>query len=115
MRLLRSLVRQMIRNMFESIDDSNKPVLSPSLRGRYKTAISCINVEHGIPCLYINRERQEGLAYLTYLPPNNCYADFAAAGYRLYSLPVFFGFNHLNAHQITRIFKGDELIIEVIE
>lgn len=77
MRLLRPLVRQMIRNMFESIDNSNKPVLSPSLRGRYKTAISCINVEHGIPCLYINRERQEGLAYLTYLTPNNCYADFA--------------------------------------
>ena len=95
----------MIRNMFESIDNSNKPVLSPSLLGRYKTAISCINVEHGIPCLYINRERQEGLAYLTYLTPNNCYADFAAAGYRLYSLPVFFGFNHLNENSGLDVFS----------
>ena len=63
---------------------------------RYATATSCINVEHGTPFLYINHERQVPLAYLTYLTNHNRYDDFAAAGYRLFSLPVFFGFNHLN-------------------
>ena len=74
---------------------------------QYATATSCINVENGIPCLYVNRERQSGLAYMTYLTDHNCYADFAAAGYRLFSLPVFFGFNHLNENSGLNVFaKG---------
>ncbi len=79
----------------------------PTHEGRYSTASSCIKVEHGIPTLYVNRERQPGLAYLTYLTKNNCYAEFASAGYRLYSLPVFFGFNHLNENSGLDVFtKG---------
>ncbi len=73
---------------------------------QYATVTSCINVEHGTPCLYINHERQVPLAYLTYLTNNNRYDDFALAGYRLFSLPVFFGFNHLNQNSGLDVFTG---------
>ncbi len=57
---------------------------------------SYIKITNGLPRLYINGEQQDGLAYITYLTDRNRYGDFAAAGYRLFSVPVFFGFNHLN-------------------
>ena len=86
---------------------SEKSVLLPSLRGGYRTAISCIKSENGIPVLYVNRKRQDGIAYLTYLTSNHCYTDFANAGYCLYSMPVFFGFNHLNENSGLDVFtKG---------
>lgn len=48
--------------------------------------------------LIINGMQQENLAYITYLPDNGCFADFAKAGYKLYSVCVFFGTNKMNEH-----------------
>ena len=67
--------------------------------------ISEIVHENGRPQLCINGEIQDGLAYITYLTENNRYADFAKAGYRLFSFPVFFGFNHLNEYSRLDVFK----------
>ena len=78
-----------------------------AVQRRFHHAISCVSVENGAPCLYINREKQTPLAYITYLTEQNRYGDFARAGYRLFSLPVFFGFNHLNEHSGLDVFtKG---------
>jgi len=61
----------------------------------------------GIPYLYINGIKQNGLAYITYLTEQNRYSDFANAGYRLFSVPVFFGYNHLNENSGLHVFtKG---------
>ena len=48
--------------------------------------------------LTINGTQRENLAYITYLPDNGCYGDFAKAGYQLYSACVFFGTNKMNEH-----------------
>ena len=50
----------------------------------------------GVPTLYINDRPIPGAAYMTYYTGNNRYADFAAAGYRLFSLPVFFASRTIN-------------------
>jgi beta-galactosidase len=67
--------------------------------------ISEIVNKNGYPQLCINGEIQDGLAYITYLTENNRYTDFAKAGYRLFSVPVFFGFNHLNELSGLNVFK----------
>ena len=61
--------------------------------------------KNGYPQLCINGEIQDGLAYITYLTENNCYIDFAKAGFCLFSVPVFFGFNHLNEDSGLDVFK----------
>lgn len=61
--------------------------------------------KNGYPQLCINGEIQDGLAYITYLTENNRYMDFAKAGFRLFSVPVFCGFNHLNEHSGLDVFK----------
>jgi len=76
-----------------------------AIQRRFAHAISCVSVENGTPCLYINREKQTPLAYVTYLTEQNRYGDFARAGYRLFSLPVFFGFNHLNENSGLDVFS----------
>ena len=48
--------------------------------------------------LLINGRQKERLAYITYFPQNGCYREFARAGYRLYSVCVFFGTNKMNEH-----------------
>ena len=63
------------------------------------------NSQSGYPQLCINGEIQDGLAYITYLTENNRYIDFAKAGYRLFSVPVFFGYNHLNERSGLNVFK----------
>ena len=68
--------------------------------------ISEIINKNGYPQLCINGEIQDGLAYITYLTENNRYIDFAKAGYRLFSVPVFFGFNHLNEWTGLNVFKN---------
>ena len=69
--------------------------------------VSYIQNRNGQQRLYIHGECQEGLAYITYLTDRNRYADFAKAGYRLFSVPVFFGFNHLNEYSKLDVFtKG---------
>ncbi len=67
--------------------------------------ISEIINKNGYPQLCINGEIQYSLAYITYLTENNRYIDFAKAGYRLFSVPVFFGFNHLNEYSGLNVFK----------
>lgn len=67
--------------------------------------ISEIVRKNGYPQLCIYGEVQDGLAYITYLTENNRYADFAQAGYRLFSVPVFFGFNRLNEFSGLDVFK----------
>ena len=52
-------------------------------------------------------------AYITYFTENACYGDFAAAGYRLFSLPVFLSSKTLNENSQAPclgrpIFDGDE-------
>lgn len=61
--------------------------------------------KNGYPQLCINGEIHDGLAYITYLTENNCYIDFAKAGFCLFSVPVFFGFNHLNEYSGLDVFK----------
>jgi beta-galactosidase len=51
----------------------------------------------GVPTLFVNGKAQPGLAYITYLQERNCYADFAAAGYRLFSFTTHFGDQGINA------------------
>ena len=48
--------------------------------------------------LLINGTQQENLAYITYFPHKGCYGDFAKAGYKLYSVCVFFGTNKMNEY-----------------
>lgn len=63
--------------------------------------------------LCVNGREVGGIAYMTYLAENNRYADFAQIGYKLYSLPLFFGTNNLNEFSGSRsfsagIYDGDE-------
>lgn len=51
---------------------------------------SSIKISGGVPTLYIDNAPVTPTAYITYLTENNCYADFAKAGIKLFSLPVFF-------------------------
>ena len=51
----------------------------------------------GLPALFINGEHVPGAAYITYITHKNCYRDFAKAGYRLFSMPVFFATRGINA------------------
>ena len=66
--------------------------------------ISYIITENGQQRLCVNGEALPGLAYITYLTERNCYQDFADAGYRLFSLPVFFGHQALNECSQLQVF-----------
>ncbi len=55
-----------------------------------------IKTRDGRPRLFVSGEEVTPLAYITYLNENACYSDFANAGYKLYSVSLFFGTNHLN-------------------
>lgn len=60
---------------------------------------------NGIPTLFVNGQAADRVAYMTYLAENNRYADFAQAGYRLYSISLFFGTNNLNEFSRSRSFS----------
>jgi beta-galactosidase len=51
----------------------------------------------GVPTLYVNGTPFPAAAYMTYLAAYNDYAGFAAAGYRLFSVPVLFAGRWINA------------------
>jgi beta-galactosidase len=51
----------------------------------------------GVPTLFVDDIPQPGLAYITYLQERHRYADFAAAGYRLFSFTAYFGDQGINA------------------
>ncbi|MBR5869376.1 MAG: hypothetical protein IKZ21_08000 [Clostridia bacterium] len=50
----------------------------------------------GVPTLFVEDRPLPGVAYITYFTSNNRYADFAGAGFRLFSMPVFFGAQTIN-------------------
>lgn len=51
---------------------------------------------NGAAYLEVNGNLISGAAYMTYFSDNNCYSDFADAGYKLYSVSVFLGQNYIN-------------------
>jgi len=51
---------------------------------------SCVKTLGGVPTLFVNDKPVAQTAYITYLTDRNRYADFAGAGYKLYSMPVYF-------------------------
>lgn len=51
---------------------------------------------NGAAYLEVNGNLVSGAAYMTYFSDNNCYSDFADAGYKLYSVSVFLGQNYIN-------------------
>ena len=54
----------------------------------------------GVPTLFINGTPVPGLAYMTYLTDRADYANLAAIGCRLYSVPVFFAARPVNAAEL---------------
>lgn len=58
---------------------------------------SSVGMLNGVPALFVNGKHIGGAAYITYYTHRNCYKDFADAGYRLFSMPVFFSERSINA------------------
>lgn len=50
----------------------------------------------GVPTLFVNDRPVPGAAYMIYYTHKNRYADFAAAGYSLFSVPAFFATRPIN-------------------
>lgn len=68
---------------------------------------SSVRMEMGIPRLFINGINSAPMAYMTYFTERNHYRDFSEAGYRLYSVPVFFGGRGINTYShISPFSKG---------
>ena len=51
----------------------------------------------GVPTLFVNGSPIPAAAYMTYLEEYNNYAEFAAAGYTLFSVPVLFAGRWISA------------------
>ena len=72
-----------------------------------------IKMHLGTLRIFVNGEILPPDAYITYFTDKNRYADFAEAGYKLYSLPIFFSSKTLNENSQTPcfghpIFDGNE-------
>ena len=53
--------------------------------------------EHGgVPTLFVNDKPITAVAYMTYFTSNNRYSNFSQAGFRLFSMPVFFASQTIN-------------------
>ena len=52
---------------------------------------SCVKPLGGVPTLFIDGKPEPGVAYITYFRERADYEAFGRAGYRLFSIPVFFG------------------------
>jgi len=69
--------------------------------------VSSIVPKEGQHLLFVNGQQLPALAYITYLTDRNRYRDFADAGYRLFSFPVFFAHQPLNESSGLQVFtKG---------
>lgn len=66
---------------------------------------SKVVMDNGVPALFVNGEKQTGMAYVTYERTKACYEDFAKAGYQLYSTCVFFGTNYMNQAARSPVFS----------
>ena len=51
---------------------------------------SCVKTLGGVPTLFVNDRPVAQTAYITYITDRNDYASFAAQGYKLFSMPVYF-------------------------
>lgn len=58
---------------------------------------SCVRELGGVPTLFIDEQPVPGMAYITYFRGDACYEQFIAAGYRHFSIPVYFGDQTINA------------------
>ena len=72
-----------------------------------------IKLYKGTLRIFVDGEILPPDAYITYFTENNRYSDFADAGYKLFSLPVFFSSKTLNENSQapcfgSPIFDGDE-------
>lgn len=66
---------------------------------------SAVITKNGKQRLVVNGKEIDSVAYITYLPQNNRYRDFANAGYSLFSTCVFFGSNSLNSTSGLEVFS----------
>ncbi len=60
---------------------------------------------NGIPTIAVNGNPIDEMAYITYIPKNNCYADFANAGIKLYSVNLNFSENPINERAPVLVFQ----------
>jgi len=73
---------------------------------------SYIKIHGGVPHLFVNGEPINEMAYITYWTHNNRYSDFVEAGYKLFSVPVYFAEMGINEQSgippfCKGIFDGD--------
>ena len=57
---------------------------------------SCVKSLGGVPTLFVNGKAVPGVAYICYFTENNRYKNFGDAGFKLFSMPVFFGRQTIN-------------------
>ena len=60
----------------------------------------------GVPTLFVNGSPIPAAAYMTYLEEYNNYAEFAAAGYTLFSVPVLFAGRWISATELFKPFHA---------
>ena len=72
-----------------------------------KDPVSFVKNHNGVPSLFDRGTPFPAAGYMTYLPERGCYEAFARAGYRLFSLPVFFAGKSFSTPKSVRPFgKG---------
>lgn len=67
---------------------------------------SYVGNHYGVPTLFVNDEPFPACAYMTYLEERNRYRQFAAAGYRLFSVPVLFAGKWISKAEWYKPFHG---------
>ncbi len=60
---------------------------------------------NGLPTLTVNGVHIPEMAYITYIPENNCYEDFASAGVRLFSVNLNFSEMPINENAPVLVFQ----------
>ena len=73
---------------------------------KYRGVYSYVDDCGGVPTLFVNGEPLPAAAYMTYLEEYNNYAQFAEAGYTLFSVPVLFAGRWINANDAGKPFHA---------
>ena len=73
---------------------------------KYRGVYSCVDDCGGVPTLFVNGEPFPAAAYMTYLEEYNNYAEFAEAGYDMFSVPVLFAGRWIAANEAAKPFHG---------
>ena len=66
---------------------------------------SCVKALGGVPTLFVDGGPEPGVAYITYFRERADYAAFGRVGYRLFSIPVYFGDRTINPRSGIRPFE----------